>query len=399
MRSHRRRSNGTRFAVVGAVITLVLVVVVAVVKVSQQDAVRGPTWGMAGSYTTAQLHDLRGRGVDAVLVEMSWAAANPARDRFDQPYLDGIAAQVSRDQAAGYQVILNYGLQDAPRWVLDQPSGRYVDQDGNPDLTDMLPDLVFNLAIRPFARRYTDLVMTRLGSQVSIVRAGGGLLGELRYPAGASASGLPAYWAYSKAAQAHAPDPGWRPCTHSPHGEAGRFLSWYLHALVNFQTWQVATLRRHYSGLIAMLYPSAGVTTTDRAEATTDHLCAHTPADRAGALAAGYDHADQIAALAGPALAVWGTSVNNTANIAALAQLAAAHHLPVAGENTGGNDAADLRRSVANARRYHLLVFLWIRASEAYCRCHGLATIEQYQHVIAAAVQPPTSDGSPSAGP
>lgn len=380
-------------AAVTAGIVLVLVVVVASLGLSGRSRASGPTWGMAGGYTAAQLHDLRGRGVDAVLVEMSWAAANPGRDRFDQPYLDSIAAQVAADRAAGYRVILNYGLQNAPGWVLDQPSGRYVDQDRHADVAEDLPDLVFNLALRSFAVRYTDLVMTRLGSQVWMVRAGGGLLGELRYPAGAGDSGLPAYWAYSQAAQAHAPDPGWQPCTPSPHGQAGRFLTWYLHALVAFQTWQVTTLRRHYTGLIAVLYPSAGVTATEQAAAVADHLCAHTPTDRAGAFAAGYDHADQVAALTGPSLVVWGTSVNNTTNIADLAALAAAHHLPLAGENTGGDNAADLRRSVGNARRYHLLVFVWIRASEAYCRCHGLATIEQYQHAITSPAPPAPSDG------
>ena len=42
-----------------------------------------------------------------------------------------------------------------------------------------------------------------------------------------------------------------------------------------------------------------------------------------------------------------------------------------------------MSQAVKDARAWHLTSFFWIRAQQAYCKCHGWATIEEYQHDIA----------------
>ena len=217
------------------------------------------------------------------------------------------------------------------------------------------------------------------------MRVGGGPSGELSYPWPTRTQDRSEndYWAFSAAAAISNPVPNWRPCQPSPQGEARRFLHWYLDSLVAFQRWQVDTVRRFYPGTIAVLYPSLGVSSGDIRAAIDDNLCGGTAAQRSGDLQRGYNHAGQIAALPGDGVAVWATWVDNPEAVRRLAALARARHLPLMGENSGRDGPAAMRSAVAEARRSGLSAFLWVRASEAYCFCQGLATIDEYTEAVA----------------
>jgi glycosyl hydrolase family 42 (putative beta-galactosidase) len=339
----------------------------------------GPLWGLVGPYDQVNLAELRQQGVEVVLLEMSWAAAQPRERYFDERYLAVVRAQRDHFHAAGLKIVLNFGLHHAPDWVLARPDALFTDQNGTRYLKDDVADLVFATQLRPLAEAYTQKVFAELGTDFYAVRVGGGPKGELGYPGMPGTQRyLPNYLAFSAAASAGNPVPGWRPCRPSPHQEAQRFLDWYLESLVDFQQWQIDTVRRFYPGAIAVLYPSLGVGAGDIAAAVADNLCGNTDAQRGGDLQRGYDHSRQIAALPAHGVAVWATWTDNPTALQRLATLAQARHLALMGENSGEDTASAMRRSVADARRLQLLAFLWVRAPEAYCFCKGYASINDY---------------------
>lgn len=344
-----------------------------------------PLWGLVGPYDRVDLRELYRRGVRVVLLEMSWASAEPVEGQFDETYLSAVGTRGDRFRAEGFKVVLNFGLQHAPAWVLSRPNARFTNQHGRQYLGHDVADLVFERGLRPLAERYTEKVFAELGTDFYAVRVGGGPSGELSYPGSKRTQGRSEndYWAFSAAAAASNPVPAWRPCRPSPHDEARRFLDWYLESLLAFQQWQVDTVRRFYPGTIAVLYPSWGVGSSDIRAAIEDDLCGGTAAQWGGDLQRGYDHARQIAALPGDRVAVWATWVDNPEALRRLATLARARRLPVMGENSGEDGSATLRTAVAEARRFRLTAFLWVRVPEAYCFCRRYASIDEYTKAIA----------------
>jgi hypothetical protein len=349
---------------------------------------------MAGGYTKVALDDMSRRGVRFILVEMRWAEAEPRPRVFDEGYLRSVRELVDQARRRGYRVMLNFGLDHAPPWVLGardragHPIGRFVDQNGTAFTQSDLPNLVFANRLRVYAREYVDKIFAKseLGQRFFAVRVGGGLLGELDYPNVKSNGRVAnAYWAFDAAAQAASPVPGYRPCTGDPK-QAARFLNWYFDRLVAFQNWQVRTVRRSYRGLLAVIYPSWGVRPGDFGRAVADNLCGRSSAERNGEIQLGVDHARQIAGLPRDRrLVVWGSWVDNPRSAAWLFHLADKHHLRKMGENSGGDtDRAAMVQSVANARRYGLTAFMWVRAPQAFCHCGGFASIEDYQSLIGA---------------
>jgi Beta-galactosidase len=344
-------------------------------------AADGPTWGMAGAYTGIDMADLRRRGARLVLLELAWSKAEPARGRFDSAYFAEARRQLSDWRGQGFQVALNYGLHEAPAWLLDRPNARFVDQHGDPWTAGDQANLVWATEYRGVAERYTAKVFAELGTGFSVVRVGGGPLGELGYPGVRRADGSMdnRYWAFDGAAARTNPVPGWKPCDPGTEGQPQRFLDWYLDALTDFQNWQVATVRAHYPGTIAVLYPSWGTRPGDRVAAVAGNLCGRSRVERGGEVQRGYAHDLQIAALTDPGAAVWGTWTENTATTARLAELADRHGRPKMGENSGRDTAAQLASAVHAARVYRLSAFLWVRAEQAYCRCNGWATIDDFE--------------------
>lgn len=375
-RQLRRRGRIVRFVALGLLRLLMTAACTA------SPAATGPTWGLVGGYGGIDMGNLRQRGVQAVLVEMSWAQAEPTPGAFDNDYLDEIARTVSGYRALGFQVVaLNYGLDTAPDWLLSKPDARNANQFGEAYTQELLADRVFATDLRGYAEKYTTVVLKLLGKQVSVVRVGGGHWGELDYPEDISSDDSAyAYWAFSQPAQQSSPVPGWRPCSPSPQGQAQRFLDWYLDALVDYQNWQVQSVRRNFSGTIAVLYPSVGLTSKNIQDAVADDLCGRDATEQQ--VARGFDHRRQIAGLTDRRVAVWSTWVDNQQAISELAGLDDRYGLQKMGENSGEDDAATMRLSVQAARRYGLSAFFWVRAEQAYCFCRGWATIDQYQRDI-----------------
>jgi hypothetical protein len=95
--------------------------------------------------------------------------------------------------------------------------------------------------------------------------------------------------------------PGWTPGNPSPNGEAAKFLDWYLDSLVDYQNWQISSLRATgYNGKIMMLYPSWGIRPGQIEEAVATNLNGTTSVEKNGEIQRGYDFARQVRAIEDP---------------------------------------------------------------------------------------------------
>ena len=345
-----------------------------------------PLWGMAGGYAGIDLKDLASRGVRLTLVEIDWWRAEPKEGKWNKAYLNTIRAEIAGHRALGFEVILNYGMHAAPRWLLEKPNARFINQHGAPFMGGDEPNLVWATELRPLAERYSARVFTELGTNFFAVRVGGGHWGELTYPQVFKADGKVEnlYWAFDGVAARSNPVPGWKPGSPSTAGEAQRFLTWYLDALAAYQNWQVSMVRASYPGPIAVLYPSWGLRAGDLEKAVATGLDGTSPPEVRGLVQRGFDHARQVGALKDRNAAVWCTWGENENVLAWLAGLADAKGLRKMAENAGGNDARQMEAAMRAARAHGLSVSVWIRAGEAYAHKNGWATIDDYSANIAA---------------
>jgi len=342
---------------------------------------------MMGGWDGVSMSDLYARGVRVVDLSMSWSEAEPHKHRWDEAYFAQKRLELQRLRGTGFQVVLDYGLFHAPRWMLERRGGRFVNQFGEVYRGSDEPELVWARAgsLRE-SRRYTAKVFDELGTDFVAVRVGGGHWGELTYPGVFGADGRLEndYWAFDERALAEDPVPAWRPCEPSPHGQAKRFLNWYLDSLTRYQNRQIAWVRQGgFDGTVAVLYASWGLRVGDLRDAVKTNLCGTSSPEVNGEVQRGFDHARHIAGLRDPKVAIWGTWAEQDGTISWLAALADAAGLQIMGENAGSNDLTAMATSIDVARRYHLSLFMWVRAEEAFCSCNGYATVADYERLIA----------------
>jgi hypothetical protein len=342
-------------------------------------------------------------GIRVATVQVTWDRCEPAAGKFDADYLAGIRDQIATFRRAGMQVALDLGIQYPPRWLFDLPNSRFVNQFGDV-YDDPAPganglNSVFNREIRDRIAAYYERVLRAVGSDVAIVRLGGGYFGELSYPASKWKDHDNCYWAFDAIAQGSAaglpdgikpcPRPGWKPGEPSPdHAAAAAFVDWYLDSLKNFHNWQIETARRFFKGRLAMLYPSWGIRPGQLDDAISTDLAGTTSAEVNGETQRGFDFARFIAGITDPKVIVQCTWVdppfgNDASQNPAdwtpahfLAELARKNprRLAVWGENTGNADAAAMERSFARAREFGLEALIWAFEPELYDGKH--ATIE-----------------------
>jgi hypothetical protein len=333
---------------------------------TESAATDGPLWGMAGGYRDDDYRLLASRGVDVVLVEMRWAEAEPAQGRWDEAYFGSVRRNIRLARSAGRGIVLNFGLHEAPDWLLAKPGARFVDQSGRVYRGDGAANLVFAGGLRAYANRYVGRVFRELGRDFLAVRVGGLHLGELTYPY--EGRGSNSYWAFDPAASASRAKAGlgrYAPCS-GDRRLAGRFLAWYVRQLVAFQNWQVRAVRRSYRGSIAVVYPGLGIQSGDLAKAAATNLCGGSSPEVNGEIQRGNDHRAEVLGLPRDrCLAVWGTYGDNAGQVAELSGLATRRGFAKVGENSGDStDDAAMARSSENARRFGLDLFLWVRLHE-----------------------------------
>lgn len=356
-------------------------------------------WGVIGNDGT-HLAEERRSGITAKMLRLSWSSYMPLPGTPDRDYRASKHAELAELRAAGFAVILNLGMHNPPDWIHDgYPDSRYINQYGEAyrgdDQNNGDLNIIFNPALRALTADYVQTVFSEFGSDFAGVRLGGGRFGELTYPPASYDGHENVYWAFDRNALAQSPVPDWRPGAPSPRGEAAQFLDWYLDALVEFQNWQIATVRQNYSGPLLMLYPSWGIRPGQIERALAGNLDGSTAAERNGEIQRGFDFARQIAALRDPDVIVTTTWLDADASaddkpdprywspVKYLASLTARHPLKLQlfGENTGQGQIVEMELSALQMRRYGLRGMFWYREEELFSGQY--ATLADYQQTIA----------------
>jgi hypothetical protein len=342
-------------------------------------AASAPTWGVAGPLGTPY-RALREAGVAVTILELAWRDAEPAAGVWNEGYFRAQRSELARLREAGIAVVLNTGMHEPPPWALDQPGARYVDQYGQVSGDQAGLNLVWNHALRPVAAEYLAKVFAELGTDFAYVRTGGGELGELTYPRSSGTTG--SYWAFDAAAAGVNPVPGWRPGGPSGGDESAVFLDWYLGALAEFQNWQVHTVRQHFAGPIAVLYPDVGLQPAELAAAAAGGLAGTSPAELSRRVQTGQDHERMVAALDDAGAVAWCTWANNGYAVASIAEPARRRGLPVVGENSGDETSlADLDALAGNAHTFDLHVVIWVRYTDLVAGAPGVASFADFTRI------------------
>ena len=269
----------------------------------------GPAFGVLGSSCDPdRLDALRRAGVTTVMLEMQWAATEPAPGVVDPGYLAGVRQRIATCADAGMSVVLGAGVHNPPSWVLDLPGAGYVDQFGTTS-SQGEANLVFSAAARDAAADYVRRVAAGVDlERVAAVR----LVGELGYPAPADPVEGPSFWAFDEAAQggpgladgvSPSPMPGWRPAVPVWQGapvteeQVAEWYDWYTASLIGSVAWLADTWRgAGFTGDLQVPLAGRGVLPDDRDEAVASRLDGSGDPD--GALGRGLDYPRQFGVLA-----------------------------------------------------------------------------------------------------
>jgi len=370
-----------------------------------------PRWYGTLQHDPARLAALRQAGIGATVLEIAWSRWQPEAGRSDDAYIAQARARLAVLRWAGMQVALDLGMQYPPAWAQALPHARFRNQFGE-DYVDPAPgknivNAVFNAAMRERQAAYAAQVFAALGHDFALVRLGWGWYSELNFPRAVHAGRKNCYWAYDEFAQGRVPGlppgippcpvPGWKPGEASPdHDAARRFANWYIDALRDYHDWQIATVRALHPGRLAMLYPSWGLRPGQLDAAIACDLDGSQEAQH-GDLAMGEYWPRMVVGIRDPGVVVYSTWLDapfgddrspdpaQWCPMRWLASLAASRGLMVAGESTGNNDAAALRRCVVRAEELKLLGFFWAFEGELFDGKPGHATLAEYAAAIAGA--------------
>jgi glycosyl hydrolase family 42 (putative beta-galactosidase) len=201
------------------------------------------------------------RGVKVAMMELNWAAYEPAEGRFDEAYARQARDRLAALRGAGMRVTLGLGLHYTPEWLFQYPDSRLIDQHG---ARSGGANLVFNQRLREKAERYLARIDRDLGMhKFWAIRLNSGAEAEVLYPPGGS------YWAFDRNAQngpdlpptmAANPRPGWRPGDRSvSRQEVQRWADWYVGGLDDVVAWQMRFITAlGFTGYYQVLTPGSG---------------------------------------------------------------------------------------------------------------------------------------------
>jgi hypothetical protein len=375
-------------------------------KRKRARAASATQWALIGDETAATGRE-HAAGISDKVVRVSWKDFEPTQGEFSHNYRVSKLQEIATLEHKGMRVILDLGIQDTPAWIHDYPDSYLMDQYGEEwssaadpahgPIDESDANLIFNPQLRSMAQVYIAEVAQVFGRYAYAIRVGGGRFNELGYPTATTVDHANVYWAYDPLAQAECPVPGWRPGDPSPNGEAGKFLTWYLQSITDYQDWQVATVRDHYSGPVIVLYPGWGIRPGQVAAAVADDLDGATSAEINGEIQMGHDFASEVAAIDGDQ--VWAETTwldaplgddasadpDNWSPVHYLARVVAKNPWDpeVWGENTGSDSPAAMRFAVAQAKKYHVAGVVWYKENQLFSGRY--ANLADYGHVIRAA--------------
>lgn len=191
-------------------------------------------------------------GIRIAVLEIEWSRWEPTEGQFDQTYIDQQVAKMNAYLDYGFQVGIVSGIHHQPSWVLAKSGIQHEDQNGT---QSGILDFQFNDQARSYGENFLTSLVQAFGSAVSFHRVGLSAIGETLYPEAPDNN----WWAFSDAAQATSPHPGWVPGTAADPGEAEEWYDWYFEALVDAHDWMLATIRAAgYTGTVHYVTPGKG---------------------------------------------------------------------------------------------------------------------------------------------
>lgn len=176
------------------------------------------------------------------------------------------------------------------------------------------------------------------------------------------------------------------------------FYDWYVQKMIDYQNWQIAEIRHHYSGQIDMTYAGKGVMAMQVTDALTNDLQGDIWSEANPGLysAATYDR--HVAGLStSKQIALYLTGVEDPPpNLVDddspypfqwsaarwFAHLAESRALSVWGENSGQDNLDDLKVAAERMAANHFLGLMWGFESELYDPKGEYVSIEDYHHLI-----------------
>ena len=342
--------------------------------------------------TLARIDQTKAAGVTIATIAVSWDRFEPAMGKYDQAYIQTLRDQIAGFGKAGVKVQLDFGIQYPPAWIKKWPNARYVNQYGDvyidPQPGKDVVNGVFNESIRLAQAAYVAAVFRELGTDFHAVRLGWNYFGELGYPAAKFKDHTNCYWAFDAVATEQKrglakslkenPRKLWKPGQASGENrDAREFLTWYLDALVDYQNFQIATVRDHYKGRLVVLYGSWGI----RPGMLERELQGDLANPQQTELSLGYDFDRLVGAIDDPLVSPCTTWIDanpdfgNDPPVAYLAGLLKAHpKLQLWAENTGHADLAAMTLSVKRARAYNVSTLVWAFEADLFDGKHASLT-------------------------
>lgn len=247
------------------VLSCALVVAIALVPglTSTADAAAdGPTFGVL----EPEFDDLaayRDAGIKRVMLALGWDWMERSQGTINEAYVSERLSRMQEYRDAGFDVVLDLGLQYPPSWVFSLPGEtRFVNQYGDRwrgPLGKDVPNAIWNPAVRDAQASYIARALQALGPDNFVaVRVGGLVYNEALYPSPVFGGHTDSYWSFDTTALERSPVPGWRPGQNN-RAENEAFITFYLDSLADYESWLVSKYREEFSGEIQLLLPTWGI--------------------------------------------------------------------------------------------------------------------------------------------
>jgi len=364
---------------------------------------------VGATLSPAQLRREHDAGIRLRVLAVSWSYFEPHQGQVGAGYLAGLKSRMARYRSAGFQVVLDLGMQHPPAWIFDQTNSRFLNQYGSayvsPRPGGAGVNAVFNAALRTLQETYLERLLQELGHDFYAIRLGWGYYGELGYPNPTFKKQRNCYWAYDDIAQGRAkglpfgmrtcPVPGWKPGTASQnHQSARQFANWYLESMHNYHDWQIHAARRHFGGTLVMLFGSNTIIPAQIATAVAGDLNGGSDSEKSGLLQRGFDYGRFAGGITDRRVALCTTWLNSPSGDDAsadptrwtpvhhLATFARSKGLAVWAENGGGDDYYNtMVTCFRRVQTYDVRVLSW--AFDAQLYQPEFASLDNYSRLIA----------------
>ena len=405
--------KAVRAAVVACLVALVIGATPEPASLAHAAAAR-PVFGVLEP-AFDDLDAYRDAGITRMTLAVGWDLMEPTKGAIDQSYVAERLALAEEYRDAGFDVVLDLGLQYPPDWVFTLPGEtRFVNQHGDRwqgSGSEDVPNPVWNSAVRNAQGSYIARAFQALGADRFVAARVGGLVqNEARYPSPDFAGHTDSYWAFDSAALSSSPVPDWRPGQNS-RLENEAFIAFYFDSLAEYERWLIGAYRANFAGELQMLLPTWGMRPTHLDEALDRGFDGNSTAELGGLTHSGADFdriANRLSGFDSVVLyttyldaSTHGTSLKDISPVEYLNVLGDRYGFGVAGENSGNSDPyAEMDRVAEHAAAGRVSSVMWMSGERM---ASDRALLSKYAGVVGehggSGELPPPGPGEPSPVP